>query len=184
MLTKIMEDEDIKQGLFPVPGSNPRNQGLPKTHWHWVLCKKLFLQHEDHEAMFLLLQKTGTAKQKEAWQTKIKNRLKRMTDNTLKHIEVMGQMGAGIKTRSETDTNQQNVFVTKWREIEGVCPYFFEMRKLIGQQPNNLPVGIDSGEGDISGDGYISEPWDIEKDAEGSDNELDGTITVTELAKK
>ncbi|KIJ09090.1 hypothetical protein PAXINDRAFT_17820 [Paxillus involutus ATCC 200175] len=202
MLTEITEDEDIKQGLFPVPGANPRNQGLPKTHWHWAVCEKLFSQHHDYQEKFALLQKIGTAKQKEAWHTKIKNRLKRMTDNTLKHIEVMGQTGAGIKTRSEIDTNQQNAFVTKWREIEGVCPYFFEMRKLIGQRPNNLPIGIGnnaievdgsaiirpqsagSDEDNISGGGYVSEPWDIEKDAEGSDNELDGTITLTELSKK
>ncbi|KIK98766.1 hypothetical protein PAXRUDRAFT_30940 [Paxillus rubicundulus Ve08.2h10] len=152
MLTEITEDEDIKQGQFPVPGANPCNQGLPKTHWHWAICEKLYLQHHNYQEKFTLLQKISTAKQKEAWHTKIKNWLKRMTDNMLKHIEVMGQTGAGIKTCSEIDTNQQNAFVTKW---------------------NN-----------ILGSGYVSKPWDIEKDAEGSENELDSTLTPTELSKK
>ncbi|KAG2040802.1 hypothetical protein BDR03DRAFT_1029631 [Suillus americanus] len=73
MLTEITEDEDIKQGLFPVHGLNPRNQGVPKTHWHWVLCEKLFSYHEDYKSRFEVLRDKGTPKQKEAWHTKIKN---------------------------------------------------------------------------------------------------------------
>lgn len=65
MLTEITEDEDIKQGLFPVPGSNPRNQGVPKTHWHWVLCEKLFSYHEDYKSRFEVLWDKGIPKQKE-----------------------------------------------------------------------------------------------------------------------
>ncbi|KAG1787640.1 uncharacterized protein HD556DRAFT_1312539 [Suillus plorans] len=130
MLTEITEDKDIKQGLFPVPGSNPRNQGVPKTHWHW-------------------------------------------------YIKVMGATGAGIKKRSDVDKSHQNQFVTKWMEIEGACPYFFEMRELIGQRPNNIPVGLSNNDTDIdvsaiirsSPDyapgndlgGYASEEWDIER---------------------
>ncbi|KAG1885866.1 uncharacterized protein F5891DRAFT_1201532 [Suillus fuscotomentosus] len=112
MLTEITEDEDIKQGLFP-----------------------------------LVLRDKGTPKQKEAWHTKIKNRLKRMTVNTLKYIEVMGATGAGIKKRSDVDKSRQNQFVIKWMEIEGACPYFFEMCELIAR---------------LTG-GYASEEWDIER---------------------
>jgi hypothetical protein len=77
MLTEITEDEDIKQGLFPAPGSNPRNQGVPKTHWHWIVCEKLFSEHEGYKTRFQVLQDKGTPKQKEVWHTKIKNKLKR-----------------------------------------------------------------------------------------------------------
>ncbi|KAG2336962.1 hypothetical protein BDR05DRAFT_952988 [Suillus weaverae] len=76
MLTEITKDEDIKQGLFPVPGSNLRSQGVPKTHWHWTLCKKLFYKHEKYRSQFQILQDKGTPKQKEVWHTKIKNKLK------------------------------------------------------------------------------------------------------------
>jgi hypothetical protein len=92
-----------------------------------------------------VLQDKGTPKQK------------KMTVNTLKYIEVMGATGAGIKKKSDVDKSHQNQCVTKWSmylfvtptqlkinlckivEIEGACPYFFEMRELIGQHLNNIP---------------------------------------------
>ncbi|KAG2108088.1 hypothetical protein DEU56DRAFT_844702, partial [Suillus clintonianus] len=89
-----------------------------------------------------------------------------MTVNTLKYIEVMGATGAGIKKRSDVDKSCQNQFVTKWMEIEGACPYFFEMCELIGQRPNNIPVGLGNNDTDIdvmTWGGYASEEWDIER---------------------
>ncbi|KAG2044172.1 hypothetical protein BDR03DRAFT_977135 [Suillus americanus] len=120
-----------------------------------------------------------------------------MTVNTLKYIEVMGATGAGIKKRSDVDKSHQTQFVTKWStylfvtptqlkinlckmvEIEGACPYFFEMRELIGQHPNNIPVGLGNNDTDIDVSaiirslpdyapgndlgGYASEEWDIER---------------------
>lgn len=64
-------------------------------------------------------------------------------------------------------------------EIEGACPYFFEMRELIGQRPNHVPVGLGNNDTAVDtsailrrspeftagGDfgGYVSEEWDIEE---------------------
>jgi hypothetical protein len=102
-----------------------------------------------------VLQDKGTPKQK------------RMTVNTLKYIEVMGATGASIKKKFDVDKSCQNQFVTKWSmylfvtltqlkinlhkivEIEGACPYFFEMCELIGQRPNNMPVGLSNNNNDI-----------------------------------
>ncbi|KAG0698762.1 hypothetical protein DFH29DRAFT_877759 [Suillus ampliporus] len=167
MLTEITEDEDIKQGLFPVPGLNPRNQGVPKTHWHWVLCKKLFSYHKDYKSRFEVLWDKGTPKQKEAWHMKIKNRLK------------WCQYQKEWSTYLFVMPTQLKINLRKIVEIEGACPYFFEMRELIGQHPNNIPVGLSNNDTDIdvsaiirsSPDyapgndlgGYASEEWDIER---------------------
>jgi hypothetical protein len=42
-LTEITKDEDIKQGLFPVPGLNPRNQGVPKVAGIGFYARNCFL---------------------------------------------------------------------------------------------------------------------------------------------
>ncbi|KIK79788.1 hypothetical protein PAXRUDRAFT_36352 [Paxillus rubicundulus Ve08.2h10] len=95
--------------------------------WHWMLCER-------HSVHFHALQERGLAKQKEVWHTKIKNKLKIMTDITMNIIEVM-------------------------EEIENTCLYFFNMHELIGQHPNCVPTGPD--ENKLHG--YASEEWDTGK---------------------
>ncbi|KAJ7018602.1 hypothetical protein C8F04DRAFT_1198739 [Mycena alexandri] len=58
------------------------------------------------------------------------------------YITEMGQTGAGIKRAAEIDTTKKNLFTTKWAEISAVCPWFFEMRELIAQRPNVIPIGL------------------------------------------
>ncbi|KAG1723099.1 hypothetical protein EDB19DRAFT_1580933, partial [Suillus lakei] len=41
----ITDDPDIKQGLFPSPGTNPRMDGKTKAAYHWALCVILFEEH-------------------------------------------------------------------------------------------------------------------------------------------
>ncbi|KAJ7829595.1 hypothetical protein B0H14DRAFT_3717046 [Mycena olivaceomarginata] len=82
----------------------------------------------------------------------------RMGKETRAYIEIMGQTGARIECATDIDTTKENSFTTKWRtyspynsrtvlspfteEIEHECPWFFEMRELIGQRPNVVPVGL------------------------------------------
>ncbi|KAJ7775303.1 hypothetical protein B0H16DRAFT_1756520 [Mycena metata] len=54
----------------------------------------------------------------------------------------MGQTGAGIQHASEIDMSKANTFTTKWAEISAGCPWYFEMRNLIGQRPNLVPTGV------------------------------------------
>ncbi|KAG1798342.1 hypothetical protein EV424DRAFT_1352573 [Suillus variegatus] len=57
-------------------------------------------------------------------------------------MEEMGEMGAGITCEDEINMNVKNVFTTKWEIIKEACPWFFEMRELIAERPNQVPVGL------------------------------------------
>jgi hypothetical protein len=74
LLAAITDDMEIKQGLFPSPGANPRTGGKPKATYHWALCVLLFEQHDDYQEPF---SRVKTSKQRQTWSNKIKNRLKR-----------------------------------------------------------------------------------------------------------
>ena len=74
LLSAITDDPDIKQGLFPSPGANPRTGGKTKAAYHWALCVVLFQEHPDYKIAF---SRAVTAKQKGTWANKIKNRIKR-----------------------------------------------------------------------------------------------------------
>ena len=73
LLSAITDERDIKQGLFPPPGANPRTGGRSKATYHWDLCIILFQDHPDYKTAFSLVL---TPKQKQVWANKIKNRLK------------------------------------------------------------------------------------------------------------
>ncbi|KAG1884396.1 hypothetical protein F4604DRAFT_1513421, partial [Suillus subluteus] len=45
LLSAIMDDTNIKQGLFPSPGANPRTGGKTKAVYHWAICVTLFENH-------------------------------------------------------------------------------------------------------------------------------------------
>jgi len=74
LISAITDDTEIKQGLFPSPGANPRTGGKTKATYHWALCVLLFAEHEDYKEVFARL---TTPKQKQTWANKIKNKLKR-----------------------------------------------------------------------------------------------------------
>lgn len=77
LISAIMDDPEIKQGLFPPPGakvSTKNGGGKPKTKHQRALCVALFTSHPVYGPAFALIK---TAKDKEWWVHKIKNRLKK-----------------------------------------------------------------------------------------------------------
>ncbi|KAJ7713777.1 hypothetical protein B0H14DRAFT_3635757 [Mycena olivaceomarginata] len=54
----------------------------------------------------------------------------------------MGETGAGICDAASIDMSKNNTFTTKWAEVSAKCPWYFEMRDLIGQRPNLVPTGL------------------------------------------
>ncbi|KAJ7663507.1 hypothetical protein B0H17DRAFT_1211680 [Mycena rosella] len=139
LVTAIEEDDAIRRGLFPPPGSTKRNGGHPKKYFQWLLAKTLFEHHPQYAETFKKAL-DGKAKQQKPWWGKIKNRVKVLTDKARAHIEMMGQTGAGLESADEIlpDTPLH----TKWDEIKEDSPWFWHMRSLIGERPNLRPVGI------------------------------------------
>ncbi|KAF7336397.1 hypothetical protein MVEN_02188400 [Mycena venus] len=146
LVTGMEEDEDIRRGLFPPPGSSKRNNGLPKKHYQWLLAKTCFENRPQYGVAFAKAL-TGPAKQQKVWWRKIKNRIKVLTDKTRAQLEMMGQTGAGLE--SADDILPGTAIQTKWDEIREESPWFWEMRSLIGERPNLRPVGIGNNSDDM-----------------------------------
>ncbi|KAF8149304.1 hypothetical protein K438DRAFT_2086789 [Mycena galopus ATCC 62051] len=132
LIARIIENATIKRALFPPPGPNAstaKGGGKTKSSAYWQLLQGA-------------LDAVSTTKDQTAWGNKIKNRLRTMGRTTRDYIEEMGQTGAGISSADQIDTSLDNAFTSKWLIIAEECPWFFEMRELIGQRPNVVPVGL------------------------------------------
>ena len=75
LVSALEENSVIRQGLFPMPGSNTsvaKGGSKRKIEYQYDLAKELFETHEDYKETFM-----QTAADKKQWALKIKNRLKR-----------------------------------------------------------------------------------------------------------
>lgn len=80
MLTIIVEDKRVHQGLFPGPGTT-RDDGtgsnkLPKSDFEWIVAERLFAQDEAYMNVFAESAKTSRGRLQ--WTTKVKNKLKQL----------------------------------------------------------------------------------------------------------
>ncbi|KIM78692.1 hypothetical protein PILCRDRAFT_10917 [Piloderma croceum F 1598] len=128
LISAITNDPMIKQALFPSPGSNvsgSKGGGKPKTDFHWQLCQILFTDHETYGLALRKAEEMGTI--------------------TNGHKKTMGETGAGITRADEIDMTKENHFTNKWAVIQETCPWFFEMRELIGERPNIVPSSLGNG---------------------------------------
>ncbi|KAF6762927.1 hypothetical protein DFP72DRAFT_1060126 [Ephemerocybe angulata] len=166
LLKAINEDSTIKQGLYPGVGNAESKEtdpemgvaagGQTKTTWFWKLAQVVFLDHELYgESVRLALKQyqskpKSTALQKK-WTDKIKNRLTTMQNETLKYNKTRGQTGMGLKSAKEIDGERNAELASKWDEIKEECPWYFDMKELIGDRPNRTPVGL----------GNITTPIDV-----------------------
>ncbi|KAJ7446060.1 hypothetical protein FB451DRAFT_1412420 [Mycena latifolia] len=100
LITAIEEDEDIRRGLFPPPGSTKRNGGLPKKHFQFLLAKICFEKHPQYADTFKKAL-AGKPRQQKLWWSKIKNKVKVLTNKTCANMEIMGQTGAGLESEKD-----------------------------------------------------------------------------------
>ncbi|KAJ7835272.1 hypothetical protein B0H14DRAFT_3871181 [Mycena olivaceomarginata] len=152
LLTGISENKDIKRALFPPVGPNAstsKGGGKTKVAAQWQLCIALFGDDPKYKDVIAA---ATTPKEQLVWANKVKNRLRIMARITRKYITEMGETGAGITCAADIDTSVTNSFTTKWQEISASCPWFFEMRELIGQRPNLIPVGLGNSESEFDVD--------------------------------
>ncbi|KAJ7473230.1 hypothetical protein FB451DRAFT_1248800 [Mycena latifolia] len=161
LITRIMEDKDIKRALYPPVGPNAstsKGGGKTKVSSHWQLAKNLLGDDPRYKDALAAVKtakgRTAAVRHTDSWRS-------RMAQLTREYIDEMGQTGAGIRSRDDIDTSLQNTFTTKWGmysphqlrestwmlisstdEILSACPWFFDMRDLIAQRPNLVPTGL------------------------------------------
>ncbi|KAF8188754.1 hypothetical protein K438DRAFT_1764014 [Mycena galopus ATCC 62051] len=144
-LVSAMEDNDIREGLFPGAGGPVKSRLLktkPKTYWHYELAVICFgaengLYKEAFDAAI-------PPAQIGLWNMKIKNRIAALVTKARANITAMGETGAGLGSADEI--NEGTALATKWDEIRLESPWFFEIRKLITSRPNLQPVGVGNNE--------------------------------------
>ncbi|KAJ7149954.1 hypothetical protein C8R46DRAFT_1198545 [Mycena filopes] len=144
LVTAIGDDDDVRRGLFPPPGSGKRNGELPKKHFHAILAKTLFESHPVYKDAFAMAK---TPKQQDVWTGKIKNRITNVTSAVKEGMEEMGQTGAGLEAAEDIEPG--TALMTKWDVIKQTSPWFWEVRSLIGERPNLRPVGIGNNSDDM-----------------------------------
>ncbi|KAJ7699412.1 hypothetical protein B0H16DRAFT_1749446 [Mycena metata] len=168
LIAIVLEVKAIKQSLFPPCGPNAsttKGGGKPKATAHWELCLLLLGKLPGYEES--LAAAANVPADKQAYANKMNNRISTMgkitvpicrratvTDNgppvalclfrhsTRRYNREMGETGAGIARAADIDMSSQNAFTTKWAAISAVCPWYFDMRDLIGQRPNLVPTGL------------------------------------------
>ncbi|KAJ6576222.1 hypothetical protein B0H10DRAFT_2236563 [Mycena sp. CBHHK59/15] len=87
----------------------------------------------------------------------------------------MGQTGAGLEDADKIIEGTE--LHTKWDEIKESCPWFFEMRSLIGERPNIRPVGIGNNDSDIDTSLLLRGDDQDDQDHNASTPDLGGTDT-------
>ncbi|RDX44580.1 hypothetical protein OH76DRAFT_1487018 [Lentinus brumalis] len=152
MLTAITDKQEIQDALYPPTGANASTKnggGKRKTDHHWEICKTLFTDHSIYGEAFKIAL-NGKSADRKRWTRKIKNRLTRMSALVVKANGIMGATGEGLKINSAdeiTDPELRN----KWDVVVLDCPFYFTLRKLLGQRPNHKPAGLGNSTSPIDG---------------------------------
>ncbi|KAK7471958.1 hypothetical protein VKT23_000065 [Stygiomarasmius scandens] len=196
LLTRIIEDEKIKNGLYPGPGANQstaKGGGLTKIDHQFSLFVAVFGDDEDWKPKIAEAQsqdpkkKAAASKLRTYLATKIKNRLNKMATTTRSITQALGQTGAGIRSADEIDMSQKNDFTAVWAKYASNAPWYFEMRDLIAERPNSNPVGLGNGLTEVdSSILYDPKNMDVDNDSDSredaqidelADDEHDGSQT-------
>lgn len=89
MLTIIVEDAQLHQGLFPGPGTTQNDETgsnkLPKSDFEWMIAERLFAKDETYASTFAT--STTTSRGRLQWVTKIKNKLTQLAPLFLSTIQ-------------------------------------------------------------------------------------------------
>ncbi|KAF8958631.1 hypothetical protein BDZ97DRAFT_1761996 [Flammula alnicola] len=139
LINSILEDGEVKQGLFPAPGANlslSKGGSKTKSDYHWTLANLVF---EDTSLGSLI---TAKDVDKKFWQLKIKNRLHALSKQTKEFIKEMGETGAGLNHADDVDMSMDSNITSCWSRIQEKHPWFWELKSLISERPNMVPVGI------------------------------------------
>ncbi|KAA1480072.1 hypothetical protein DENSPDRAFT_887343 [Dentipellis sp. KUC8613] len=142
LINHIRENRTIKQSLYPDCGGNASSSqggGQRKSVAHRELANLMFVDDRDFGVDYA---KATTPKLKTAWGLKVKNCLADMEKTCRAFVKEMGETGAGIACEEDINMNVNNSFTNRWQEIKAECPWFFEMRDLIAERPNQIRSGL------------------------------------------
>lgn len=136
MLTIIVEDGQLHQGLFPGPGTTQDDEigsnKLPKSDFEWRVAERLFANDATYANTFA--ESTKTPKGRSQWVTKIKNKLTQLGTSftfpsqpefdmppRMRRIveqcsEMMGETGQGCMSEEDVKQARNEGLTRTWGE--------------------------------------------------------------------
>lgn len=98
--------------------------GTPKVEACKELAVKLLRKESDYR------EHLRTKEGKKFYAKSIKGHLERLQDKCRKGKERLGVTGAGLL--NENEIGPDSPLYDKWMEVKGTCPYFYQLRDLLG----------------------------------------------------
>lgn len=123
-----------------------------------------------------------------------------MVKDVREFAEEMGQTGEGITCAEEIDMSIENQFTNKWgaylwhyshaytkfklmmvatflAEIKGVCPWYWDLKAMISERPNKVPVGVGNNSSGYNTNLILSKAGDLSDSASEPALEIDWPST-------
>ncbi|KAE9387910.1 hypothetical protein BT96DRAFT_947992 [Gymnopus androsaceus JB14] len=157
LLKELMDNPEIKQGLFPAPGTVGRDQegnpvtksnSRPKNEYYFMLAQAVF-GDENSKYKDIFANKAKDASGKDIWATRIKNKLEELVRKYKKHKKDMGETGAGLTSEDQINMTLTNSLTTVWSKVKKAFPQYFTMHEIVGECPNITPVGLGNNNSEI-----------------------------------
>ncbi|KAJ3727610.1 hypothetical protein C8R42DRAFT_656032 [Lentinula raphanica] len=150
MLAELTDNPEIKQGLFPGPGTVgldndgapvTKSNSRPKKEYHYMLAEAVF-GADTSEYKLQFDNDVKEAAGRDLWSTRVKNKLEELVSKFKKAKDSMGETGAGLTSEEQIDMSMKNHLTTAWSKVKKTLPCFFTLRDIIGERPNITPVGL------------------------------------------
>ncbi|KAK7463486.1 hypothetical protein VKT23_006834 [Stygiomarasmius scandens] len=150
MLKELTDNPEIKQGLFPGPGTVgkdvdgntvTKSNTLAKADYQYMLAEALFA-HERFKYKASFDKDKMNAKGRAWWAGKIKSKLEELVGKVKECKKMMGETGEGLTSEEQIDMSQENALTTAWSKVKKICPQYFTLLPIIGERPNITPVGL------------------------------------------
>ena len=117
----------LKKAIWPAPGDDI--QGKKKAMACQDIAKRLLGSTPPYDELI----KTDTGRK--AYGTSVKNQVIQMEKRWREAFKTLGVTGAGLNNEDEIwEGEQGDKLCNVWHEAQKVCPYFYDMKPLLGER--------------------------------------------------
>ncbi|KAJ3912411.1 hypothetical protein F5877DRAFT_84838 [Lentinula edodes] len=155
LLTELTDNPQIKQGLFPGPGTVgldedghivTKSNTLMKVDYQFMLAEAVF-SRENFGFSERFKSDKKTSKGRSWWAGKIKSKLEDLVDKWKQCKKMMGETGAGLTSEEQIDLTKEKF--SDHSMVKRMLPQYFTLVQIIGQRPNIEPIGLGNGENGV-----------------------------------
>ncbi|THV04472.1 hypothetical protein K435DRAFT_774435, partial [Dendrothele bispora CBS 962.96] len=157
LLSELTDNVEIKQGLFPSPGTVgldedgnavTKSNTLTKTDYQFMLAEAVF-SREDCGYKETFDGGKDTSQGRTWWAGKVKSKLEDLLSKYRECRDLMGETGQGLTGEEQIDMSQKNALTDAWTKVKKTLPQYFTLVGLVGERPNIEPVGLGNANADV-----------------------------------